>query len=173
MDKIDKGAPFVKALAATAEGAAQRRGYIKLIDGARLHYESWEPRWRDFVKERDYRGKRGTAPCDLEEARARVDDPEHPWAGQLRRAFTRKAGNGLIQGSAARMTKRAMVNCWQEGIIPNLQVHDELNASVATEAEGLRLAEIMSHAVRMTVPINVEAEFGRSWGDAKHKWSGL
>jgi DNA polymerase I-like protein with 3'-5' exonuclease and polymerase domains len=174
-DNYDKELPFVKALAEAAESAAARRGYVRLIDGARLHYESWEPRYRDWVKEQEYLAAhpkgRGVAPCTRDEGLARVNDKEHPWRGALRRAFTRKAGNGLIQGSAARQTKMAMVMAWREGIVPLLQVHDELDASVETEAAGLRLAEIMSTCVKLTVPINVKAEFGRNWGDAKHRWS--
>ena len=173
-DNYDRELPFVKALAEAAEGAAQRRGYVRLIDGARLHYESWEPRYRDWVKEQEYLfshpSGRGVAPCTRDEAMARVSDKEHPWKGALRRAFTRKAGNGLIQGSAARQTKMAMVMAWRDGIVPLLQVHDELDASVGSEAEGLRLAEIMSTCVKLTVPISVKAEFGVSWGDAKHQW---
>ena len=174
-DNYDKELPFVKALAEAAEGAAQRRGYVRLIDGARLHYGQWEPPYRNWVKEQEYLAQnpkgRGVAPCSREEGLERINDKEHPWRGTLRRAFTRKAGNGLIQGSAARQTKMAMVQCWREGIVPLLQVHDELDASVGTEKEGLRLAEIMSTCVKLTVPINVKAEFGRNWGDAKHRWS--
>jgi DNA polymerase I-like protein with 3'-5' exonuclease and polymerase domains len=174
-DNYDKELPFVKALAEAAEGAAQRRGYVRLIDGARLHYGQWEPPYRNWGKEQEYLAQypkgRGVAPCSREEGLERINDKEHPWRGTLRRAFTRKAGNGLIQGSAARQTKMAMVQCWREGIVPLLQVHDELDASVGTEKEGLRLAEIMSTCVKLTVPINVKAEFGISWGDAKHKWS--
>lgn len=171
-ENYDRELPFVRALAEAAEGAAQRRGYIRLIDGARLHYEQWEPRYRDWGKEGAYSYAHGggTAPCDREEALRRINDKEHPWKGVLRRAFTRKAGNGLIQGSAARMTKVAMVACWREGIVPLLQVHDELDASVPTRAAGDRLAEIMSTAVPLTVPIVVKPEYGRTWGDAKHGW---
>lgn len=171
MEQYDRELPFVSALAKTVQGAADRRGYVRLIDGARLHYEQWEPAWRDWRKEQEYLrggGKLGVAPCDEAEAERRAGTQGHPWAGKrLRRAFTRKAGNGLIQGSAARMTKIAMVLAHREGIRLRLQVHDELNASVARREEGQRLAEIMSHAVRLTVPIVVKAEYGSSWGDVE------
>ena len=48
----------------------------------------------------------------------------------IKRAFTYKALNKLIQGSAADMTKKAMVDLYKEGIIPHIQVHDELDISV-------------------------------------------
>ena len=47
-----------------------------------------------------------------------------------RRAFTYKALNKLIQGSAADMTKKAMLELHKEGITPHIQVHDELDISV-------------------------------------------
>jgi len=170
---VNERAPFVRELSQAAEGAAARRGYIKLIDGARLHYPAWEPRYRVWAEEQQYvvsGGKRGVSPCSLEEAEARVKDPGHPWRGGLRRAFTHRAGNALIQGSAARQTKLAMVACWRAGIVPLLQVHDELNASVATAAAGEQLATLMRCAVPLTVPMQVDAQFGVSWGDAKHGW---
>ncbi len=44
----------------------------------------------------------------------------------IRRAFTYKALNRLIQGSAADQTKKAMLDCYKEGLTPMLTVHDEL-----------------------------------------------
>jgi DNA polymerase I-like protein with 3'-5' exonuclease and polymerase domains len=46
---------------------------------------------------------------------------------ELKRAFTYKALNKLIQGSAADMTKKAMLDLYNEGIIPHIQIHDELD----------------------------------------------
>ena len=43
-----------------------------------------------------------------------------------RRAFTYKALNKLIQGSAADMTKKAMLELHRRGITPHIQIHDEL-----------------------------------------------
>ena len=47
-----------------------------------------------------------------------------------RPAFTYKALNRLIQGSAADMTKKAMVELYEQGIIPHIQIHDELCFSI-------------------------------------------
>ena len=44
----------------------------------------------------------------------------------IKRAYTYKALNRLIQGSAADMTKKAMIELHKEGITPHIQVHDEL-----------------------------------------------
>ena len=53
-----------------------------------------------------------------------------------RRAYTYKALNRLIQGSAADMTKKAMIELHKEGITPHIQVHDELDISVMNELEA-------------------------------------
>jgi hypothetical protein len=100
-----------------------------------------------------------------------VQDPEHPWyRRQLWRANTHKALNALIQGSAARHTKLWMRACWREGIVPLLQMHDELDLSVSGPEQAERVAQLGCEAVTLEVPMLVDAAFGRSWGDAKHRW---
>ena len=73
------------------------------------------------------------------------------------------------------MTKLAMRACWQEGIVPCQQMHDELDFLFVRGDDGHKAAtraqEIMRDATQLSVPILVDAEFGRSWGDAKHEWS--
>jgi DNA polymerase-1 len=75
--------------------------------------------------------------------------------------------NRLIQGSAADMTKKAMQLLWKEGFLPHLQVHDELDFSVANKQDELQIQHIMEHCVEMAVPIVVDVETGPSWGEAK------
>jgi DNA polymerase I-like protein with 3'-5' exonuclease and polymerase domains len=62
---------------------------------------------------------------------------------KIRRALTYKALNKLIQGSAADMTKKAMLDLYEEGIIPHIQIHDELDISVRDEQQAARIVEIM------------------------------
>ena len=50
--------------------------------------------------------------------------------GHYRLAFTYRALNRLVQGSAADMTKQAMVDLYKEGILPHIQIHDELCVSI-------------------------------------------
>jgi DNA polymerase I-like protein with 3'-5' exonuclease and polymerase domains len=83
----------------------------------------------------------------------------------IKRAFTYKALNKLIQGSAADMTKKAMVDLYKEGIIPHIQVHDELDISVNNNAEKIK--EIMESAVELEVPNKVDYESGPNWGTIK------
>ena len=89
----------------------------------------------------------------------------------IKRSFTYKALNRLIQGSAADQTKAAMVALHKEGIVPLIQVHDELDISVAEPDMGLKIQEIMQDCVDMQIPSVVDAEFGPSWGEAKKTFS--
>ena len=83
----------------------------------------------------------------------------------IRRAFTYKALNKLIQGSAADMTKKAMVDLYKEGIIPHIQIHDELDISVDNNADKIK--DIMESAVQLEVPNKVDYESGPNWGTIK------
>lgn len=164
MDQYDEKLPFVKGLYDYASRLANSRGYVRLIDGARSRYERWEPRWWD----RGYVGPALVGPCDLEEAHRRLNDPEHPWEGKLKRAMTHKAMNSLIQGSAARQTKKAMVTMFREGVVPLIQMHDELDHSFGREDRELAewCAETMRNVIKLEVPVAVDAEYGVNWGDA-------
>jgi DNA polymerase I-like protein with 3'-5' exonuclease and polymerase domains len=85
----------------------------------------------------------------------------------IKRAYTYKALNRLIQGSAADMTKKAMIELHKEGIIPHVQVHDELDVSVSNNADKIK--EIMEHAVSLEVPNKVDYESGPNWGTIEEK----
>lgn len=165
MKQYDEEAPFVKRLSEFVTNVAGNRGYIRMLDGARARFERWEPRWYDR-KAAAASGK-PLNPCSRDEAMQRIRDHDHPWTGQLKRAFTHKAMNWLIQGSAARMTKLSMRACFQNGLLPLLQMHDELDFSFGEEREGLLAVECMRDTVKLEVPVVVDAEYGRTWGKAK------
>lgn len=77
-----------------------------------------------------------------------------------------KALNRLIQGSSADQTKAAMVQLDAAGFEPQLQVHDEVDASVESFAQAERMAEIMRQCVSARVPFKVDVELGPDWGSA-------
>jgi DNA polymerase I-like protein with 3'-5' exonuclease and polymerase domains len=165
--------PYIKALETMCKNRASQRGYIRLIDGARVHYNLWEGPYQEY-EERMAAEAAGykTTYCELEEARRRQSDPAHPWHGKvLRRANTRKSLNNIIQGSAARQTKLAMRDMWRAGITPMLQMHDEICASVGSEAELNRVAQFMIGATPLRIPTVVDAEVGANWGEAKQSWA--
>lgn len=153
-DRLNEGIPFLKDLMTAVTSAAEQRGYIKLLDGARLFFDLYEPRiWAD---------REGEMPLKKEAAEAR-------WPTKtLQRAMCRKALNYLIQGSAARQVKIAMVACHEEGYTPLISLHDELDFIVQNDLESSRILEIMKNAVTLKVPTGIDAEFGRTWGAANH-----
>ena len=83
----------------------------------------------------------------------------------IKRAFTYKALNKLIQGSAADMTKKAMLDLYKEGIVPHIQIHDELDISVQSKEQVNKIIDIMENAVKLKVPNKVDYESGDNWGD--------
>ena len=98
-------------------------------------------------------------------------DAVEKWGGQIRRSYTHKALNRLIQGSAADMTKLAMRDLWQEGYVPLHQMHDELDFSFETKAQADKCVEIMEQCLPLSVPVVGDAEFGCTWADAQGEWN--
>lgn len=81
-------------------------------------------------------------------------------------AFTYKALNRLIQGSAADMTKKAMVDLYEKGIVPHIQIHDELCFST-TDHEAELIKETMEQTILLEVKNKVDYESGPNWGTMK------
>jgi len=83
----------------------------------------------------------------------------------IKRYGTYKALNRLIQGSAADQTKKAMVDVYEQlGVIPLIQVHDELDCSVKDERQANKIKEVMETCVKLEVPSKVDVDLGESWG---------
>jgi len=139
--------PFVKMLMESVMRRAQDKGRVRTLLGRRCRFNLWEPNQFGIHKALNH-----------EDALA-----EH--GPGIKRAFTYKALNKLIQGSAADMTKKAMVDLYKEGIIPHIQVHDELDISVDNNADKIK--KIMESAVDLEVPNKVDYESGPNWGTIK------
>ena len=63
------------------------------------------------------------------------------------------------------MTKKAMINLHKKGIIPHVQVHDELDISVKDDKQAKQIVQIMESAVELEVPNKVDYETGENWGN--------
>ena len=142
--------PFVKELTSRVSSIADSRGVIRTLLGRRCRFDKWEP--RTFGVHKAY---------SMEEARQMYGDTT-----LLKRAFTYKALNRLIQGSAADQTKKAMVDLFEAGITPMIQIHDELALSVSSREQADKIMDIMQNCVELAVPSVVDAELGPSWGEA-------
>ena len=145
--QYDSRVPFVKQLMNHASDRAERRGQIRTLLGRLCHFHLWEPSQFGVHKPLSH------------EAALQEHGPG------IKRAFTYKALNKLIQGSAADMIKKAMLDLYKEKIIPLIQIHDELNISIKDKAESDKVIEIMENAVSLEVPNKVDYEKGKHWGE--------
>jgi DNA polymerase I-like protein with 3'-5' exonuclease and polymerase domains len=147
-NQYHENVPFVRELMNRTSSHAQFSGSIGTLLGRRCRFNKWEPSTFGMH-----------TPMSLEEAERTYG------RGRIKRAFTYKALNKLIQGSAADMTKKAMLDLYKEGIIPHIQIHDELDISIESEAQAKKIIEIMENAVRLAVPNKVDYEYGNTWGE--------
>jgi DNA polymerase I-like protein with 3'-5' exonuclease and polymerase domains len=102
---------------------------------------------------------------EIEEEITNIKMNAKTYPNLIETAYTYRALNRLIQGSAADMTKKCMVDLYSEGIVAHIQIHDELDLSLEHEDKAKRIIEIMEHAVELEVPNKVDFQIGDSWGD--------
>lgn len=57
-----------------------------------------------------------------------------------------------------------MVMLDREGVPLQLQVHDEFDLTIGSEAEGRRIQKVMEEALPLHVPSRVDFDMGDSWG---------
>src|SRR6056300_389805 len=96
-NQYHENVPIVRELMNRTSQHAQLSGSIGTLLGRRCRFNKWEPNTFGMH-----------TPMSLEEAERTYG------RGRIRRAFTYKALNKLIQGSAADMTKKAMLDLYNE-----------------------------------------------------------
>jgi DNA polymerase I-like protein with 3'-5' exonuclease and polymerase domains len=148
--KYNKKVPFVKKLSDRCKYAADEKGVIRTKKGRKCRFDMWET--RDF---------------GLHVAEKYEDAVAKYGKDNIKRAYTYKALNRLIQGSSADQTKQSMLDCYKAGHLPMLQIHDELCFNVNDEAHAKEIQKIMQDAIEFKVPSVVDYGLGESWGDAK------
>ena len=146
--KFNRRAPFVKMLSDRCMKKANEEGVIRTKLGRKCRFDMWEP--RDFGIH---------TPETFENASAKYG------ANNIKRAFTYKALNRLIQGSAADQTKQAVVACVDLGYLPLLQIHDELCFNVLEE-DVEKIVRAMEDCVKLNVPSVVDVAIGDDFGSA-------
>jgi len=168
-NQYHENVPFVKQLMSATINMVNdsATGSIKTLLGRQCRFNKWEA---DIFK----RGIMNPVFNTREEAEAQFIKEwmeMYPAATRenikpkIKRAMTYKALNKLIQGSAADMTKKAMLDLYNEGIIPHIQIHDELDISVVNDNQAKKIVEIMESAVTLAIPNKVDYESGETWGD--------
>ncbi len=156
--KYHQNIPFLKELADKCSGRASRPPYlIRTLLHRRCRFPMWEP----VSVSRD-------EPVRTPYNREKAEQTYGP--NNIKVAFAYKALNRLIQGSAADQTKMAMVELHKEGLLPLVQIHDELAMSVPDRDTAHKVREIMESCVRLHVPSVVDMECGPNWGSLKEGW---
>jgi len=193
-DQYHKRVPFVRQLANSLQKYAEENKQIYTLEDRFCRFNKWEPRdkyWNAeegrFVVQK-YKDDENGVKQIMEEAvpildgideakdyykanRSLEQHKQDPFAENFESfcqpAFTYKALNRLIQGSAADMTKKAMVLLFEEGIVPHIQIHDELCFSIESEEQAEKIKTIMENAIKLEVPNKVDYESGPNWGTIK------
>ena len=177
-DKYHRTVPFVKKLSEDLIAFAEEHKLLYTLGDRFCRFNKWETRnrkWNNEIMRFD--------PVPIltrEEAlihfKAEILDKyeaEHRdeyiknFEQHYKPAFTYKALNRLIQGSAADMTKIAMVKLYEKGILPQIQIHDELCLSIKDDKEKEIVIETMENAIPLEIKNKVNCKIGNNWGEAK------
>ena len=150
LEKYNDKVPFLKSISEKTTRKAADSGIIRTWLGRKCRFNMYEPKSYKYNKA-----------LPMKEA---ID--EYGCKGSIRRAFTYKALNRLIQGSSADQTKKAMVDCYDAGLTPMLTVHDELCFNIENDKQVEQIKEIMSNCIpELRIPFEVDAEMGSNWGE--------
>ena len=177
--------PFVQDLMNSTSREASNRGEIQTILGRVCRFDKWEEsayspgrlkvpmtkaeaEAESLSRQAEKIRKRNKYKLELKEiTEEEIEKDIKKLRPKIRRAFTYKALNKLIQGSAADMTKKSMLELYKEGIIPHIQIHDELCVSIKSESEAKEIKKIMEEAIKLEIPNKVDYESGPNWGSIK------
>jgi len=145
--------PAAKRIISECSKRAETEGEIRTILNRRNTFELWEP-IDNYDKPLPYR------------------DALRQYGTHIMRAGTYKALNRMLQGSAADIMKKSMVELHKSGLLdkigyPYITVHDELDFGYHPDfhAEFKQVKEIMETSVKLRVPLRVDYELGPNWGN--------
>lgn len=157
MDIYFAQAPYMKPTMEAIEQEVQTHGFTTSVLGRRCRFNLWEPNIPGF---------RG--------------DPLHheyalnTWGSNIKRAYGYRGVNYKFQSSEPDFIKTGMLKCLRSGVfdytgVPRLTVHDEIDFSVREDSPRMREAfayiqHTLEHAVKIRVPMFVDADRGVNWG---------
>lgn len=75
--------------------------------------------------------------------------------------------NYAIQGSSLDQCLIATVQAYHVGIVPSMQVHDEVNSGDWSDEDAELMSFIMENAVKMNIPSLAEVGSGPNWAESK------
>ena len=167
--------PFVKQLSQDLSEFASNKGLLFTLGDRFCRFDKWESRDKEWNSETNrftevklHATKEEAIDAykleQMEKYNKLIDPENEHFEKHYTRAFTYKALNRLVQGSAADMTKKAMVLLYEKGIIPHIQIHDELCVSIKDHETRNMVQNIMEQAIKLKINNKVDCEFGSNWG---------
>lgn len=151
--------PFAKKTMEACMEFAGRHGFIDTVLGRRSLFNLWtSEKWTENKQA-----------LPMEKALVEY--------GRIQRAFLHKALNRKLQGGAADVIKKGMLDCYESGVYdvigyPGLTVHDELDHDDETDGQQQEAWAFMKHTLencmgsRLSIPLLVDMKTGPNWGDA-------
>lgn len=153
-----KAVPFARTTMNAVANEVGQTGICTTILNRQTHFDYWEPAaW----------GAHGI-PLPYKDA---VEE----YGTNIRRAYLYAALNYRLQGSAADIMKKAMIDCWENGVfaytgVPRLTCHDELGFSDpgnVPEDAWQELVHTCENTIKLSVPLRFDLKGGASWMEAK------
>lgn len=157
-----RAAPYASATMDACAAEANNYGMVRTILNRASDFNSW--------------AKKG---YDEERLVLSYEDAVTKWGSlNIERSSLHKALNRKLQGSAADVMKKAMVDAYKAGLfeesacgMPVLTVHDELDFEDKNDLDNPAWAELVSllengMAGLLKVPLIVDGNYGNTWADA-------
>jgi DNA polymerase I-like protein with 3'-5' exonuclease and polymerase domains len=177
-DTYHSKVPFVKQLSQDLSQFAAEEGLLYTLGDRFCRFDKWESRDKEWNSETNrftevklHATKEDAMDAykleQMEKYEKYIDPTCEHFEKHYTRAFTYKALNRLIQGSAADMTKKAMVDLYKKGIVPHIQIHDELCVSIKDQETRTTVQETMEKAIKLEINNKVDCESGPNWGTIK------
>lgn len=163
LDQYHAAAPYASATMEACAEEVHRTGMIRTVYGRVSDFNQWgAKKWQE----------EGRSSLPYEQACRK-------WGMyNIERSHTHKALNRKLQGSAADVMKKAMVDAYEAGLfedhacgIPVLTVHDELDFEDKGDLDNpawKELTHVMEHCMdeRLQVPLLVDGDVGPTWREA-------
>ena len=170
--------PFVRQLSRDLSDFASNEGLLFTLGDRFCRFDKWESRDKEwnpetnrFTEVKLHATKEDAIDAykleQMEKYNKYIDPENEHFEKHYTRAFTYKALNRLVQGSAADMTKKAMVDLYKKGIVPHIQIHDELCVSIKDKETRTMVQDTMEQAIKLEINNKVDCEHGPNWGQIK------
>ena len=170
--------PFVRQLSRDLSEFASNEGLLFTLGDRFCRFDKWETRDKEWNPETNRFTEVKLYPTreeaidgykleQMQKYNKLIDSENEHFEKHYTRAFTYKALNRLVQGSAADMTKKAMVDLYKKGIVPHIQIHDELCVSIKDKETRTMVQNTMEQAIKLEINNKVDCEHGPNWGQIK------